>query len=103
MLDKDIEQVLQHMKSVVDHWCVCDLPLPRAASAAHLAQQVMAIDADLSADSSTSQEKSVNQFASPEEAYAYALSKAGENDRILVFGSFLTVAGAMRARKNAVS
>ena len=41
-------------------------------------------------------ESSINQFTSPENAYAYAMSKAGENDRILVFGSFLTVAGVMK-------
>jgi dihydrofolate synthase/folylpolyglutamate synthase len=99
MLDKDIGQVVSHLKSVVDHWCVCDLPLPRAASSAHLAQQIQLIDTDLAQLNSISKEKSINQFASPEEAFMYALSKAGENDRILVFGSFLTVAGVMRARK----
>ena len=32
--DKDIDGVLQHLKGEIDHWCVTDLPLPRAASAA---------------------------------------------------------------------
>jgi dihydrofolate synthase/folylpolyglutamate synthase len=39
-------------------------------------------------------------FDSPAQAYANALSRAGENDRIVVFGSFLTVAGVMAARKS---
>jgi dihydrofolate synthase/folylpolyglutamate synthase len=38
----------------------------------------------------------VGEFASPATALAYAQENAGEDDRILVFGSFLTVAAAMR-------
>jgi len=95
MLDKDIAGVISHMKAKVDHWCICDLPLPRAASADHLAQalEVAGVLED--------KEHSLQKFSSPEDAYAFALSKAGENDRIVVFGSFLTVAGVMRARRNA--
>lgn len=93
MLDKDIAGVLGHMKGKIDHWCVCDLPLPRAATAVQLEQQLQAVGIPQDA------EHSVQKFISPEEAYAFAISKAGENDRIVVFGSFLTVAGAMRARR----
>ncbi len=93
MLDKDIEGVLQHMKGRIDHWCVCDLPLPRAASAEQLEQRLLASGVQ------QDQEHSVQKFISPEEAYTFAMSKAGENDRIVVFGSFLTVAGVMRARR----
>ena len=93
MLDKDIEGVIEQLKGKVDHWCVCDLPLPRAASAAYLKDKIMT--SGLLSDP----EKTVTNFNSPEEAYAHALSKAGENDRIAVFGSFLTVAGVMRARR----
>ncbi|MBY0574086.1 MAG: bifunctional folylpolyglutamate synthase/dihydrofolate synthase, partial [Undibacterium sp.] len=93
MLDKDIQGVISHMRSKVDHWCLCDLPLPRAASAEQLNQVLL--EADVVSDS----EHSLQNFTSPEAAYAFALSKAGENDRIVVFGSFLTVAGVMRARK----
>ena len=39
----------------------------------------------------------VLEFASPAEAFAYAAKAAGENDRIIAFGSFHTVAGVMRA------
>ena len=35
----------------------------------------------------------------PALAYANALNRAGENDRIVVFGSFLTVAGVMPTQK----
>jgi dihydrofolate synthase/folylpolyglutamate synthase len=35
-------------------------------------------------------------FASAAEAYAFAKERAGDDDRILAFGSFLTVADVMR-------
>lgn len=93
MLDKDIQGVISAMAGRIDHWHVCDLPLPRAATGTHLKQQVLA------SGFVEDNEHSLNNYGSPEEAYLDALSKAGENDRIVVFGSFLTVAGAMRARR----
>jgi len=96
MLDKDIEGVVEQLKGKVDHWYVCDLPLPRAASALQLKEKVIA------AGALADPEKTVATYNSPEEAYADAVSKAGENDRIVVFGSFLTVAGVLRARRSAL-
>ncbi len=97
MLDKDIAGVIAQMKGKIDHWCVCDLPLPRAATSEQLAQELQI------ANVLEDKEHSLQKFSTPEEAYAFAMSKAGENDRIVVFGSFLTVAGVMRARRNAQS
>lgn len=93
MADKDIAGIIAPLKDKIDHWCVADLPLPRAASAQQLHEELLAagVIPDL--------ERSIQQFSSPEQAYAFAVSKAGENDRIVAFGSFLTVAGVMRARK----
>ncbi|MES2103707.1 MAG: bifunctional tetrahydrofolate synthase/dihydrofolate synthase [Pseudomonadota bacterium] len=93
MLDKDIDGVIAQLKDKIDHWCVTDLPLPRAASAEQLKDKLL--EAGVLRDA----EHSIQTFKSPELAYTYALSRAAENDRILVFGSFLTVAGVMRARK----
>ncbi|MBC7405757.1 MAG: bifunctional tetrahydrofolate synthase/dihydrofolate synthase [Cytophaga sp.] len=93
MLDKDIDGVIAQIKGKIDHWCLTDLPLPRAATAAQIHVKLLA------AGVVTDAEHSIQNFASPEAAYAYALKKAGENDRIAVFGSFLTVAGVMKARK----
>ena len=93
MLDKDIDGVIAQFQNKIDHWCVTALPLPRAASHQHLAERVLA--SGFTPDA----EHSLQEFETPEDAYAFALSKAGENDRILVFGSFLTVAGVMRARR----
>jgi dihydrofolate synthase/folylpolyglutamate synthase len=96
MLDKDIDGVIAQMKGRVDHWCVTDLPLPRAASAAFIAERLLAAGIVPSADAAG--ECSIRAFDSPEKAFASAKERAGENDRIAVFGSFLTVAGVMAAR-----
>ncbi|WP_025915908.1 bifunctional tetrahydrofolate synthase/dihydrofolate synthase [Herminiimonas sp. CN] len=99
MQDKDIDGVIAQLKSCVDHWCVTDLPLPRAASAAALQQKLL--DAGVVAQNGPAAESSINTFASPAAAFANAQSRAGEDDRIVVFGSFLTVAGVLEARQSA--
>lgn len=98
MEDKDIDGVIAHLKSCVDHWCVTGLPLPRAASAAALQQKLL--EAGVVQQDGPAAESSITSFASPAEAFANAQSRAGENDRIVVFGSFLTVAGVLEARKS---
>jgi dihydrofolate synthase/folylpolyglutamate synthase len=98
MSDKDIDGIISHMKPHIDHWCVTDLPLPRAASAASIAEKLS--EAGVQGAGAPDAEHSILTFATPEEAYANARSRAGENDRIAVFGSFLTVAGVIAARKS---
>ncbi|GAB7526589.1 bifunctional tetrahydrofolate synthase/dihydrofolate synthase [Paraburkholderia sp. 2C] len=94
MRDKDIAGVLAHLKSEIDHWCVTDLPTPRGATAEQLEAALR--DAGV-ADSPDS---SVTRFTSPAEAFQDALKRASDNDRIVVFGSFFTVAGVMAWRKS---
>jgi len=98
MHDKDIDGVIAAMSEHVDHWCLTDLPSARAASASELAAKVQIVQERVVADSA---ERTINIFEDPAAAYANAISRAGENDRIVVFGSFLTVAGVMAARKSA--
>lgn len=96
MSDKDINGMLLHLKDKIDHWYLCDLPLPRAVRAESLAH---ALDtAGFMAGTEGGTERSVQCFGTPAEAYAAARDSVGENDRIVVFGSFLTVAGVMAAR-----
>jgi len=95
MQDKDIDGVIALMKGSIDRWYVTDLPLPRAASAAEISKKLLAAGVDRQGDAG----QSVQSFASPAQAYSKALSQAGENDRIAVFGSFWTVAGVMAADK----
>ena len=91
MHDKDIAGVIAQLGGRIDHWCLTDLPLARAASASELEQQLR------QAGVCDGAESSISCFASPAAAYANALSRAAENDRIAVFGSFLTVAGILAA------
>ncbi|OFJ49877.1 bifunctional folylpolyglutamate synthase/dihydrofolate synthase [Janthinobacterium lividum] len=98
MQDKDIDGVLAAMSEHVDHWCLTDLPSPRSATASELAAKVQI----MLADKPESSEHTVSIFADPAQAYANAMSRVGENDRIVVFGSFLTVAGVMKARKSSL-
>ena len=98
MLDKDIDGVLAAMSEHVDHWCLTGLPSPRAATASELAAKVQI----MLEDKPDSSEHTVSIFDDPAQAFANAMSRAGENDRIVVFGSFLTVAGVMKARKSSL-
>jgi len=93
MQDKDIDGVIAAMSEHVDHWCLATLPSPRSATASELAAKVQLVQEDKA-------ERTINIFDDPAAAYANAVSRAGENDRIVVFGSFLTVAGVMAARKS---
>ena len=95
MHDKDIDGVIAAMAEHVDHWCLTDLPSARAASASELAAKVQIVQPE-------KPERTINIFGDPAAAYANAMSRAGENDRIVVFGSFLTVAGVMAARKSSL-
>lgn len=98
MQDKDIAGVVAHLKDIVDHWCLTDLPLPRAATAEQLKQALL--DAGVTSCSTPGTERTIETFSSPAAAFANARSRAGENDRIAVFGSFLTVAGVMEAKRS---
>jgi len=85
--DKDIAGVAGTLAQRIDHWMVCTLPLPRGAQAAELALALRQAGVD-----------AARTFETPALAYAAACSEAAENDRIVVFGSFHTVAGVLAAR-----
>ena len=98
MQDKDVDGVIAAMAGHIDHWCLAELPSPRSA---HTAQLALAVEQHRPADAREG-EWSSSQFADPAKAFANAMSRAGENDRIVVFGSFYTVAGVMAARKSSL-
>ncbi len=91
--DKDIVGSLRNIASRIDHWLLCDLPGPRAAPSGNLADAVASISAELKLT------PSVATFADPASAFKAAKAGAKEGDRIVAFGSFLTVAGVMQAVK----
>jgi dihydrofolate synthase/folylpolyglutamate synthase len=98
MQDKDIDAVIEHMAPNVDHWCVAALDSPRSAIPAELAAK---LEAKRPAGAKP-EEFSVKTFADPGAAFQDASSRAGQDDRIVVFGSFYTVAGVMAARKSSL-
>jgi len=80
MADKDIAQVLAPFTNVIDHWHISTLNMDRAASVEQLAEHL-----------STNQQR-YNCFDNINDAYKMANDNAQENDLIVVFGSFFTVA-----------
>lgn len=90
LADKDIAGALAALKGKVDHWYAVSLGGPRGTSAAALA--------DIIAAQGLGGE--VACYPSPAEALQAARGRASESDRILVFGSFYTVAGALEALKS---
>ena len=89
LADKDIAGALAQLSGKVDQWLLATLDQPRGASAEALAAVVAARQLG----------GSVECYAAPGEAFASAAKRAGENDRIVVFGSFYTVAAVMRTMK----
>lgn len=87
LADKDVEGVLDRMRGRVDRWLLADLPGPRGLRAVELRDRLDA----------TGIEGKVHCFASPAEAFGAARRSAAEGDRIVAFGSFLTVAGVLAA------
>jgi dihydrofolate synthase/folylpolyglutamate synthase len=94
MGDKDIAGVVKHLTGEIDHWNVTALPTARAASPQRLEEALREAGVNDGPDSS------VTRFETPAEAFQDALKRASENDRILIFGSFFTVAGVMAYRKS---
>lgn len=88
--DKDVDGVLAALKGRVEAWLPCTLSGPRGLDAAALAARLRAAGETVAAE-----------FETPLAAYAYAREKAAENDRIVVFGSFLTVADVLASQISA--
>jgi len=86
MRDKDIDRVIAALRPRVDRWHVATLPTPRSASATLLRSRLEAAGISPA---------HIRDFDEPAAAYQAACGEASENDRIIVFGSFLTVAAAL--------
>ena len=88
--DKDIAAVLAALRDDIDEWLIAPLSGPRGADVGMLrrAFQQAAI------------EQPVSTFTDVEEAYAAALERAQPDDKIVVFGSFYTVAGALHRQSD---
>jgi dihydrofolate synthase/folylpolyglutamate synthase len=89
--DKDIGGIIAAVGPRITHWHVATLEGPRGTNARRLADELQ--HAGITAP--------VTQHAAVAGAWHAACKEAGENDKIVVFGSFLTVAAVMRERANA--
>ena len=89
MQDKDIVGVLKQVQGQIDHWCLTELPTSRAAKSQELKEALY------TAGYQDDAAHSCTDWANPAEAYQHVIQYAGQGDRILVFGSFYTVAGVL--------
>ncbi|MCL2160651.1 MAG: bifunctional tetrahydrofolate synthase/dihydrofolate synthase [Betaproteobacteria bacterium] len=87
LADKDVEGVLMRMDARVDHWLPCTLSGPRGLEAGALIDRMRA--------AGVKESKIAEGFATPAKAFARARECAAVNDRIVTFGSFLTVADVL--------
>ena len=98
MADKDLEGVLAPLLARVGRWFVVDLPGERAAPAAELASTIAAAARAASNQGGAADQRSasgppaVSTHPTPRAGLAAARRMAGPDDRIVAFGSFLTVA-----------
>ena len=96
MADKDIDGIVAKMLPLVDHWYVCDLPTPRAASAAQLGVAIQKAHAGARQGGVIAAPVlRLQTHAGSREALEAALAEADPTDRIVVFGSFFTVGGVL--------
>lgn len=86
LADKDIAGVIQEVGAQVDAWYLADIPGPRGATAQQLARLIHQYDSECD----------VRKYPDVVTAYRQACLDAGQNDRIIVFGSFYTVADVMK-------
>ncbi|MBL8524132.1 MAG: bifunctional tetrahydrofolate synthase/dihydrofolate synthase [Betaproteobacteria bacterium] len=90
--DKDIDAVIDIIKDRIDHWFIAGLEVQageRGASATQLSAKLAAHGL----------EGRFSMHVSIGKAFEAARERAGPDDRILAFGSFYTVAEAMKAAK----
>jgi len=88
MADKDLAPMLDRVAPMLDRWYFTDLPTPRAASAADLHAAWLARN--------QRKDASAAAFADVNAALDAAIAAANPADRIVVFGSFYTVAGVLQ-------
>lgn len=87
LADKDIDGVLDILKDQFDEWFIAPLHLPRGMTIKQLTKKLQKHHIE-----------NIKTFENIQTAYQLALSESIESDRIVVFGSFHTVAEVMVTR-----
>jgi dihydrofolate synthase/folylpolyglutamate synthase len=89
--DKDVASVIGAVKPRIDHWFVAGLPGARGAPALMIIEKLRAAGVAQTA---------IHAFDTIASAFRAARDRASNADRIIVFGSFLTVAAALAASRS---
>jgi len=89
--DKDVASVIDAVKPRIDHWYVAGLPGARGAPALMIIEKLRAAGVAQTA---------IHAFDTIASAFRAARDAASNADRIIVFGSFLTVAAALAASRS---
>ncbi len=83
--DKNIHAMIHPIQHCIDAWFLAGLSqLPRGASAAELAEAIRDLGVSM-----------ISESDNPRQAYRRARGVTGDGDRIVVFGSFYTVAAVL--------
>jgi dihydrofolate synthase/folylpolyglutamate synthase len=85
MRDKDISAVAREVAPRVSRWYLASLPGPRGCTSGELAAILRGAGVTNEA----------SEYASPVEAFGAARERAQQDDKIVVFGSFVTVGNVM--------
>ena len=91
MADKEIEAIFGALAGVVDHWYLTSVDLPRAAKAEALATALQQVGAQAEYELSASVTGALKALE----------GRVRPNDRVVVFGSFYTVAEVLASDYNA--
>ena len=95
LADKDSDAVINTLQGSIDEWYIAPLDLPRGMTLTALTAKLKKHDI-----------QPIHPYNTIQAAYTAALSQVTENDRIIVFGSFHTVAevlGSLPAQAAAAS
>ena len=87
MADKDLVGVLKPLIRQINRWYLASVDSPRSARPSQLQEVLLALGV---------KPAQIECLENPVSAYAAARKNATENDRIVVFGSFLTVGDVLR-------
>ena len=85
--DKDLASVVTILKDQFDEWLIAPLDLPRGRSLDNI---------QAAFDTLCIAKEKIRSFPNIQAAWQYAVQESNEDDRIVVFGSFHTVAEVLR-------
>ncbi len=97
MSDKDISKVIDKVKENIDYWYLCKMPSVRSASYELLLKFLL--KAGISDNTELNNKNTIQCYDSVKKAFDNARFEAGENDRIVVFGSFEIVTNVINLYK----